>query len=213
MAAPEPALAERVAAIILAAGRSTRFGSPKLAAVLDGRPLIRHVLDTAIEAGLDPIVLVRGPTDALAGVDLAPARIVVNPYPEEGLSSSVRLGLAALDPEPDVGAAIILLGDQPRIATPTIRSLVDAAARSKDALLVVADYGRGGPPNPVVARRAAWRLADDLVGDRGFGPLLDKRPELVLRVPADGSNPDVDTPADLAAISNASGVSSDPRSP
>jgi molybdenum cofactor cytidylyltransferase len=199
VAAPDARDGRRVAAIVLAAGRSTRFGSPKLVAPLDGRPLVRYVLDAAVEAGLDPIVLVTGPDDTFAGVDLAPARLVVNAHPEEGLSSSVRLGLAAVDADAEVGTAVILLGDQPRISPGTIHTLLEQADAT-DAPLVAPAYAGDDAPNPVIARRAAWRLADELAGDRGFGPILGRHPELVLRVPIEGANPDVDTQADLVSL-------------
>ena len=59
-------------------------------------------------------------------------------------------------------------------------------------------YAADGAPNPVLVRRDAWALAAGLDGDRGLGPLLAGRPDLVHAVPVDGANPDVDTPADLA---------------
>jgi molybdenum cofactor cytidylyltransferase len=189
-----------VAAVILAAGRSRRFGSAKLAAELEGRPLIRHVVDTAVAAGLEPLVVVVGPDESLATVDLSPARPVTNPNPDEGLSSSVRIGLAALAVEPAVTGAVILLGDQPRVRVTTIRALLDARTT---APLVAPAYADDDAPNPVLARREAWRLADELVGDRGFSPLLASHPELVRRVPVPGANPDVDAPADLARLSSA----------
>jgi molybdenum cofactor cytidylyltransferase len=178
---------------------------------LEGRPLLRHVLDTAVAAGLDPIVLVTGPDEALAGIDLRPARQVVNAHPEEGLASSVRLGLGALDAEPDVRAAVILLGDQPRVRAPTIRALM--AASAGHAPLIVPAYTDDDAPNPVVARRDGWRLADELAGDRGFGPLLLRHPELVKRVPIEGSNPDIDTPQDLAALERESPARAPDRLP
>jgi molybdenum cofactor cytidylyltransferase len=193
-----PADPARVGGVILAAGRATRFGSPKMLAELDHKPLVRHVLDAALAAGLDPIVVVGGPDGALDGLDLGPARMIVNPSPEQGLSTSVRLGLAALDDDPDVAAAVVLLGDQPRVQASTIRILL--ASATVDAPLAAPAYSDDAAPNPVVARRAAWRLADELVGDRGFAPILARHPELVRRVPIEGSNPDVDTPADLAGL-------------
>jgi molybdenum cofactor cytidylyltransferase len=188
----------RVAGVILAAGRSSRFGGSKLAVDLDGRPLVRHVLDTAIEAGLDPIVAVTRGDERAPGLDLHPARVVVNPHPDDGLSGSVRLGLAALDADPGIDRAVILLGDQPRIRASTIRALVEASTAEQP--LTVARYSEDGAPNPIVAHREAWRLADDLAGDRGFGPILERHPELVRHVPVEGINPDVDTPADLLAL-------------
>jgi len=192
----------KVGAVVLAAGSATRFGGGKLAAELDGRPIVRHVLDAARAAALDPIVIVIPPNDALAGVDLSPATPVVNPTPQEGLSSSVRLGLRALEADADrvPEAAVILPADQPVIAPATIRALVEAAAASPDMAFVVARHAGDGAPNPVLARRSAWRLADELAGDRGFGPVLAAHPELVREVPVAGDNPDVDTPDDLERL-------------
>ena len=111
-----------VGAVVLAAGAGSRFGGGKLRATLDGRPIVRHVIDAAVAAGLDPIVIVVPPDDALEGLDLAPATPVTNPRPQEGLSSSVRLGLRALDANAaaSVDAAVILPGDQPRVRAAVI---------------------------------------------------------------------------------------------
>ena len=191
----------RVAAVILAAGAGSRFGGDKVLAVLEGRPLIRHVLDAATAADLDPVVIVTPPGGPLATLDLGPGRRVENPLPEEGLSSSVRLGLRALDADPAaaVDAAVILPADQPRVRAETIRALVTAAGLSPQTPFVVARH-EDGAPNPVLARRSIWRLADELAGDRGFGPVLATHPELVREVSIDGANPDVDTRADLDSL-------------
>ena len=195
-----------VAAVVLAAGSASRFGGGKVTAELDGRPLIRHVVDAAREAGLAPIVVVGPPSDALVGVELGDVRRVVNPHPEEGLSGSVRIGLRALGddaaaaPATAAEAAVILPGDQPRVRPAVIRALVEAAAATPEVGFVVPRYGADGSRNPVLARRAVWRLADELVGDRGFGPLLAAHRELIREVPVDGDNPDVDTQDDLRRL-------------
>jgi molybdenum cofactor cytidylyltransferase len=204
--------APRVGAVVLAAGAGTRFGGAKLSAPLDGRPIVRHVIDAAVAARLEPIVVVAPPDDGLAGVDLAPARVVVNPHPGDGLSSSVRIGLRGLDAaaaQPKVDAAVILPGDQPRVRPAVIRALVGAASHSPDTPFVVARHARDRSPNPVLARREVWRLADELVGDRGIGPLLPSRPELVHWVDVEGDNPDVDTQADLDRLAGTDPPSGD----
>jgi CTP:molybdopterin cytidylyltransferase MocA len=193
----------RVAAVILAAGAGTRFGGPKLRAELDGRPLVGHVVDAAVRAKLDPIVVVEGPDGALDDVDLGPARRVRNPTPADGLSGSVRIGLRALDADaaaPTVDAAVILPADQPRVRAQAIEALIAAAAAHPGVPFVVARHADDANPNPVLARRSVWRLADELAGDRGFGPILATHPELILDVPVAGSNPDVDTTADLERL-------------
>jgi molybdenum cofactor cytidylyltransferase len=199
----------RVAAVVLAAGAGSRFGGGKLLAALDGRPIVGHVVDAARAAGLQPIVVVVPPTGELDDVDLGVVRRVINETPQEGLSSSVRLGLHELDGEFDVDAAAILPGDQPRVRPDVIRRLIEAASATPTPLLVAPLYDEDGAPNPILARRAAWRLADDLVGDRGFGPLLADRPDLVQRIRVGGANPDVDTQADLARLTEAGGLAPD----
>jgi molybdenum cofactor cytidylyltransferase len=194
----------RTVAVILAAGAATRFGAAKVFAPLGGRPLVDRVIDAALAAGLGEVVVVLGPgSPAEASADLGRVRVVRNPSPEEGLSSSVRIGLAALGA--DIDAAIVLLGDQPLVRADVIRALVTADLPSRHEI-VVPRYAGGGGQNPTLVLRAAWPLAQGLTGDRGFGPLIAARPELVLEVPADGSNPDVDTPADMAIVAWAAQV-------
>ena len=194
----------RTAAVVLAAGAGSRYGGDKLRALLDGRPILVRVVETARDAGLDPIVVVVPPGGALDDLKLGPVRRVVNPNPAEGLSSSVRLGLRALELEVTVDAAAILPGDQPRVRAVVIATLIDALDASPATPFVVPRYSADGGANPVVARRSIWRLADELAGDRGFGPVLAGHPELVRFVPVDGANPDIDTPADLERLARGS---------
>ena len=192
----------KVAAVVLAAGGASRFGGGKLVASLDGRPLVAHVVAAARAASLDPIVVVIAPDGSLDGIDLGEVRRVRNPNPTEGLSSSVRLGLRDLADAPDVEAAVILPGDQPRVRSEVIRALVVAADEPPRTAFVVPRYSNDRTPNPVLARRSMWRLADELVGDRGFGPVLATHPELVRFVDVEGANPDVDTVEDLSRLAD-----------
>jgi molybdenum cofactor cytidylyltransferase len=191
-----------VAGLVLAAGAATRFGSPKALALLDGKPLLEHVLDAAAEAGLAPVIVVLG--NALAEIEPAivwrTAIRVRNPDPGRGLASSLRVGLEAVAAlEPPVDAAVILLGDQPRVRPEVIAALLERSA-STDRSIVVPRYAAGGGSNPVVVERSGFVLVADLEGDRGLGPLLAARPELVEVVEVPGANPDIDTPADLADL-------------
>jgi molybdenum cofactor cytidylyltransferase len=190
-----------VAAVILAAGASTRFGSPKVLARLDGRPLLEHVLDAARAGGIDQIIVVLGHAadEVEEGIDWLDERLVRNPDPDT-LSSSLQVGLAAAaELDPPVRAAVVLLGDQPRVRPEVIHALV-SASRNAEEPVIIPEYAEGGGANPVLIRRDGFDLADEASGDRGLGPLLDGRDELVLRIPFAGSNPDVDTPADLEAL-------------
>jgi CTP:molybdopterin cytidylyltransferase MocA len=198
-----------LAGLVLAAGTGSRFGGAKIRAMLDGLPLVAHVLAAARGAGLERLVLVLGRDAVEARAALAAADdraldgvlVTVNPSPERGLATSLRLGLAAATAAPAPDGVVILLGDQPRVRSEVIAALRSAAGTSPaDALAVVAAYAGDGAPNPVLLLPAGWALAADLEGDLGLGRLLAADPERVVRVPVTGSNPDVDTPADLADL-------------
>jgi molybdenum cofactor cytidylyltransferase len=191
----------RAAAIVLAAGAASRFGSPKALARLEGRPLLEHVLDAVRTAGIEDVVVVLGHAadEIEEGIDWLIERRVRNPDPRH-LSSSLQIGLAAVaEIDPPVRAVLIVLGDQPRVRPEVIRSLI-VAGRTSEEPVVVPRYSDGGGANPILIRSEAFDLVDETTGDRGLGPLLEAQPELVHEVPVHGSNPDVDTPEDLALL-------------
>ena len=191
----------KVTAIVLAAGASRRFGSPKLLARLAGRPVLEHVLDAAAAAGVMDVVVVLG-TDSAAVIDAVTwrtERIRVNPRPMDGLSSSLRIGLDVAAEDPTVDAVLVLLGDQPSVR-PEVIAAVLAAAETSAQPIVRVRYADDDAPNPVLIRRAAWALVAGLSGDRGLQPLLAERADLVAELAAPGSNPDIDTPEDLARV-------------
>jgi molybdenum cofactor cytidylyltransferase len=197
-----------VVAVVLAAGASRRFGSPKLLAPLEGRPLLQHTLDSVASAGLGAVVVVLG--DGARAVERAIAwrseRRTVNPRPQDGLSSSLRVGMDAAAEDPEVDAVLVVLGDQPSLRPDVVRAIL-AAAEATDRPFVRVRYADDEAPNPVLVRRAAWALVAGLDGDRGLGPLLARRPDLVTEVPVPGRNPDVDTPADLAGLAHSGSTS------
>ncbi|HEY7598547.1 MAG TPA: nucleotidyltransferase family protein [Candidatus Limnocylindrales bacterium] len=187
------------AGLILAAGAATRFGADKLSALLDGRPLLQHVVDAAVAVPLRPVTVVVG--DIERHVDWHGARPLRNPDPGRGLSSSLRIGLDELAADPALDRVVVLLGDQPRVSAAVIRRLLEPLDRP----IVVPRYADGAPGNPVVLGRACWPLAAAIGGDRGMSQLFATRPDLVTYVDVAGSNPDIDTPADLAALERATG--------
>jgi molybdenum cofactor cytidylyltransferase len=185
----------RTAGLVLAAGRATRFGSDKLSASLAGRPLLQHVIDAAAAALLTPLIVIVG--DVERRLDWRGARPLRNPEPQRGLSSSLRLGLDELTADAAVGRVVVLLGDQPRVSVAVIERLLSTAT---DRPIVVPRYADGAAGNPVVLGRAVWPLAAAISGDRGMSQLFAARPDLVSYLDMPGTNPDVDTPADLAAL-------------
>lgn len=189
----------RVGVIVLAAGAATRFGGGKLLADLDGRPVLQHVLDTLARMRFCQTVVVLG--DDADAVERAIAwqgeARVRNPHPERGLSSSLQIGMRTLGA--GLQAALIVLGDQPTLRRDVILTLLEAETAARRPV-VVPRYAKGGGRNPALLGRTVWSEAGALVGDHGLGPWLAAHPELVLEVPVEGANPDIDTPADLAEL-------------
>ena len=197
---PEAAV---VSAVVLAAGAASRFGSVKLLAELGGRPVLQHVLDALDAQGLAEVVVVLGDdADAIErAIEWRGERRVRNPDPGRGLSSSLSVGLESISPT--AAAALIVLGDQPGLRADTVRALLAQPADAKRPV-IVPRYDDDAARNPVLLGRTAFELALEASGDRGLGPVLASHPELIREVPVAGSNPDVDTPADLARAIEAS---------
>ncbi len=187
---------QHVAAVVLAAGESRRYGSAKQLAVLDGRTLLEHVLEGARAAGLRPVVAVVPVwlTRPAAMDDATQLRWVRNPHPERGMSHSLRLGFAALPDE--VEAAVILLGDQPTVAPPHLRAVV--AARGERPLIATRSGGRLAPP--VLIERSHFAVVEQPGGDIGLREVLNAHPEWVLAVEVAEPVVDVDTPDDLRRL-------------
>lgn len=184
-----------VGAVILAAGMSRRFGSPKQVAEVDGRTLLEHVIGAALAAHLAPVVAVvpvwLSRTTSEGAGEL---RWVRNPFPERGMSLSLRLGFAALGA--GVTAAIILLGDQPRVPQSTIAAML--AARGGRPLIAVEAAGIMVPP--VLVERSQFHLVGSLGGDIGLRGWLSANPGLVQAVTVSNHPPDIDTPEDLSRV-------------
>jgi len=194
-------MTRRTAAVVLAAGAGSRFGGGKLLASVNGRPVLQHVLDRLAESGLAEVVVVLG-DDARSietTIDWRRERRIRNEDPVRGLSSSVRIGIEALDGATD--DVLMVLGDQPMVPVEAIRALLDAPPDAARPIVVPVYPGDAGR-NPVLVGRAAFPLVAEATGDRGLGPMIAAHPELVREVPVDspGGNPDIDTRADLVTV-------------
>jgi molybdenum cofactor cytidylyltransferase len=192
----------RVAAIVLAAGRSSRLApANKLLELIDGAPIVRRVAGIALASGAGPVIVVTGFDAARVAnaVHNLKVTIVHNATFEEGLSSSLRAGLSALPSDSD--GTLILLGDMPAIESSDLEALMAAfAAKDRQAICVPVRHGRRG--NPVLWGAAYFAEMMSLSGDVGAKPLMARHTEHVTEVAAgsDGIFADVDTPSDLARL-------------
>jgi len=191
----------RVAAIVLAAGRGTRFGGgSKLLAPFDGAPLVRHAARAALASRATPVIVVTGHEADAVGLALGdlPVATVRNPDYGQGLSTSLRAGFAAL-PD-DAAGAVVLLGDMPLVGPDIVDRLI-AAFAGQPPPLAVAPVSGGRRGNPVLLSRALAGRIGALAGDVGAGPLLRGLPDVV-EIPVEGEAAlaDVDTPEALAAL-------------
>jgi molybdenum cofactor cytidylyltransferase len=185
-----------IGGIVLAAGAGTRFGGSKQLALLDGRPLLEHVLRavTASPVGRVLVVLGAGAEEVVARVDFHGAEALVCERWEEGQAASLACALAELT---DCEAVVVAVGDQPRLSPDAIRRVI--AARVDGVAAVRATY-RGEPGHPVLLEHALFERLRNVTGDHGARNLLLS--VTTREVPCDdlGGGEDVDTPAQLDAL-------------
>jgi molybdenum cofactor cytidylyltransferase len=201
-ATPSSRPGPRIAAIVLAAGRSSRTAPRnKLLELAGGKSIVARVAAAAVASGTDPVVVVTGfealrIAEALRDLKVT---IVHNPNFEEGMSTSLQAGLSALPPNTD--GAVVLLGDMPEVESSDLEVLMAAfAAKGRQAICVPVNRGRRG--NPVLWGTAYFAEMMRISGDVGAKQLIAQYQERVTEV-AVGSNgifADVDTPSDLARL-------------
>lgn len=192
----------RIAAVILAAGRSSRMaGANKLLAGLGGTALVRHAALAALAAGLSPVVAVTGNDAAAVAAALAglPVKFAHNADFAGGQAGSVRAGVRALGTEAD--AAAILLGDMPLVRAAHLLRLARAFAATPAAAACVPTHaGRRG--NPVLWSARCFPRLEHLEGDRGARVLFEEYAAQLIEVPMhdDAVLVDIDTDAALEQV-------------
>ncbi len=200
--APATQHAPRIAAIVLAAGRSSRMApANKLLAEVDGAPMVARAVDAALASQAAPVVVVVGNDAARVRASLAgrPITVVENPAFAEGLSTSLRAGIAALPA--GVDGAVVLLGDMPRVSARHVDRLIAAFNPVEGRAICVPTF-RAKRGNPVLWGAAFFPEMSTLGGDAGARALLGRHADQVVEVDMadDGVLLDVDTPAALAEL-------------
>jgi CTP:molybdopterin cytidylyltransferase MocA len=190
----------RVAGIVLAGGEGRRFGRPKALVEFCGRPLVEHAASLLAQGGCQPVVVVLGAAaDLVRRSGLGDAVVCVNEGWQEGMGSSLRIGLAEAD-RLGAPAALVLLCDQPVVTPALVARLIDTWQEGSSA--VVASYGGEGR-TPVVLDSSLWpSVSQGAVGEMGARWFLRSRPELVTLVDCGdvGEASDMDAPTDLPAL-------------
>jgi molybdenum cofactor cytidylyltransferase len=190
-----------IAGLLLAAGRSARFGGDKLLAPLHGHPVLFWSA-AAIGAEVDALYVVVPPGDAarIAALGAMPAVVVEHAGRDGGMATSIAAGIAALPAAAE--AVVIALGDQPSVTPAVVRRLCDRW-RAGGAAAVVPQYREGRGP-PVLFGRASFGALSALTGDAGARSVLDALGEAVATVPVTDTGPvDVDTPDALRRLAAA----------
>jgi len=192
----------RAAVVVLAAGRGTRMPhANKLAATLHGEPLVRLAVQSALVASSSPVIVVTGhePEKVKAALEGLDVTFVHNPDYGEGLSTSLKAGIAAL-PE-DVGAAVVVLGDMPRVS-PALIDMLAGALKAGSGQLIAVPVREGRRGNPVAWARQLFPALMALSGDVGARHLIADYAEAVVEVPVedDGAFTDIDTRDELEML-------------
>ena len=195
------AVHEPIAGIILAAGASTRFGKPKQLLDWKGQPFVRAVAETAMTAGLSPVVVVTGANAEQVGDSVKELNVqfVRNEEWKSGQGSSIRMGVKSLSAshtasagEARIGGAIFLLADQPQITTSILRALVEK--HSEGLYPIVAPMVMDQRANPVLFDRSTFSDLAVLEGDVGGRAIFHKHRVEYLPWHDDRLLLDVDTP-------------------
>lgn len=190
-----------VAALVLAAGGSSRLGTPKQLVSWKGRPLLEWIVADVASWPVSDVCVVLGAhlEEVLGAVDFGEATVLENPDWEEGIAASLRVGLDYLGRDSRTDRVIVALGDQPRIP-PEVPAALLAAMEHSGRPAAVPKY-RFQVGNPVVLHRTLWQRLMALEGDAGASRLLRAHPDWVEEVWFDHLPPrDVDTPSDVADL-------------
>lgn len=199
-----PVKTKPTAGIILAAGRSTRFGRPKQLLKLKQKYLLEWVIDAALSSRLQRTFLVLGDNfenilQALGPKSRHPSlEVVFNPRFSDGQSHSLRVGLLAAKAQ--FPSVMFLLGDQPLVDTGLINHLLEKFWNSNKEICVPVHLGQRG--NPTLFSRNWYQAIEQLTGDTGARKIIDTNPDHVLEAKIDCAHAftDVDTPENFKAL-------------
>lgn len=185
-------------AVVLAAGPSRRFGSPKQLVRVAGRPLLHSAVTRAAEVTGNALIVVlgAGASELAPLLKHSPGAVIINQQWREGLASSIRAGVARVPP--NCRGVMLVLADQAAVTADDLRRL--AGSWRKQPQHIAAALYSGTTGAPAIFPRSVFRDLAALRGDVGARPLLRRNADRLVRVPMPSAALDLDTPEDLLAL-------------
>jgi molybdenum cofactor cytidylyltransferase len=190
-----------IAAVVLAAGGSSRLGEPKQLLRAGGTSLLRSAVEAAVMGGCSPIFVVLGARadESRAELDGLPIEVVRNERWTDGMASSIHAGVAAVESSAaSAGGVLLLVCDQPALTQEVVRRVCDAFD-GEPGRRVACEYA-GTVGVPALFERSLFPRLLELTGDSGAKELLLQEPDRVVRVPWPEGAEDVDTPEDRSRL-------------
>ena len=192
---------QHIAIVILAAGASSRLGSPKQLLEYNGKTLLQHAVDTALASGCPKVMVVLGARADIfkPGLENQPIEILENNNWQEGMASSIRYALqhitiAGFQPE----SIIFMVCDQPYVTSSLLMSLVEKGVET--GLPIIASGYGGKAGTPALFHKSMFSQLMELKGDKGARSLLAAQPQKVAIVPFPKGVTDIDTVADYELL-------------
>ena len=186
---------------MLAAGASSRLGKPKQLLCYKGTTLLKHAVQLAVEAALNPIVVVLGSNAGLLGKEIEDSKaiIVINEAWEEGMASSIRTGLQKmLEMEPAINTVIIMVCDQPYVTVKLLQDLI--AKHIETGKQIIASNYKNNLGTPALFHKSIFSELMQLRGDTGAKKILKNHPEWVAAIDFPMGEIDIDTENDYKAL-------------
>lgn len=182
------------AAVLLAAGASSRLGKPKQLLLYKGKTFLQNVLSAAINAQLDPVIAVLGAEETIIRKEIGEKNIynVFNSEWQEGIASSIRCGLQELEKiAPNADAAILMVCDQPYITSSLLKDLL--VTQQQTGKPIVASHYNGVAGTPALFHKTIFPELLLLKGDKGAGKILREKTGQVATIPFPLGSIDIDT--------------------
>ena len=189
--------------VILAAGASTRLGRPKQLLQYRGKTLLAHAINEAVNSNADAVVVILGKDANLfkKEIDESKVRVAINSSWEEGMASSVRLGLSTLfNTKPYVDAVIFMVCDQPHISSSILNKLITTQQKTTKQI-VTSNYGNSIGP-PALFHKKYFEELMKLSGDAGARKIIQKNMNDVATILFPEGDIDIDTEEDYEKLKN-----------